>query len=138
MRIDYRNKEEIDKLYLHDSEFEGFCYDYEKRQITLSCDNYFKEFRKRTVFTFHNVIFYSIQSCEFWGKCFRIYEIYLQDDSTEMDQLLKSKLAGDYKHSYLDKGVEYLPIEIGIISGDILVIICESVDVHEEELCLPE
>ena len=136
MRIDYSNKEEINKLYLHDSEFVGFCYNQEKRQISFSCDNIFV--KKKNIFTFHNVIFYSIQSCQFWGGSFNIYDIYLQDNSTEMDQLLKSKLAGDYKHSYLDKGVEYLPIEIGIISGDILVIICESVDVHEEELCLPE
>ena len=41
MRFNYQNQEKVNDLYVHDSDFEGFCYDYDKRQIKLSCKNRF-------------------------------------------------------------------------------------------------
>ena len=39
MKINYINKNEIDNLYLHDSIFYGYQYNYDERIISFSCEN---------------------------------------------------------------------------------------------------
>ena len=41
MEFTYENRKEIEKQYIHASEFTGFEYDYDKREIRLFCDYYF-------------------------------------------------------------------------------------------------
>ena len=36
MKFTFKNKKEIQNLYLHDSLFKGFTYDYEERKLSLS------------------------------------------------------------------------------------------------------
>ena len=35
MKINYRNVEELNEIYLHDAVFEGFNYNYEKKQVII-------------------------------------------------------------------------------------------------------
>jgi hypothetical protein len=39
-----------------------------------------------------------------------------------------------YSNNYLDQGIVYIAIEIQIVSGDTLLIVCDSLDVEEETL----
>lgn len=134
MRFVYENREELDKEYLHDGVFEGYQYHYEKRQIEMSCIDGF--FTKRIHLVFNNVIFSEMQSCEFWGSCARIYEIWHEDESFQMKYLqdiLKSD-KNKYDINQLTEGIDFIQVKIQIISGDTLFIICESLDWTEEEL----
>jgi hypothetical protein len=127
-KIDYNNKNEINNLRVHDSEFNGLCYNYKKRQISFSCKNSF--FNEDFEFIFNNVIFCSMQSCSFWHGGNNILNIYLEENSAHMKQLIEIQNSDMdlYDGSYLSKGIIYLPIEMEINSGDKLLIICESIN----------
>ncbi len=134
MKFDFKNKDKIENLYIHDSIFNGFYYDYEKRQIKFSCKNYFLQ--KMFYFVFNNVILCNIQSCSFWHGGNNILEIYLKSDNLQMEQLMKTQNSNQelYSGSYLDKGIIYFSVEMQMNSGDTILIICEAIDVLEENL----
>ena len=130
--INYSNREETDKIYLHDSEFEGFKYDYENRQITMTCKNYY--FKKIYDFKFNNVVFNRLQSCGFWGFTFRIYAIYvieIPDDFIREIADVQEERPDWIENSYIGDGTEYFAVEIKVISGDALQIVCESLEYTE-------
>lgn len=134
MMINYSNREETDKIYLHDSEFEGFKYDYENRQITMTCKNYY--FKKIYDFKFNNVVFNRLQSCGFWGFTFRIYAIYvieIPDDFIREIADVQEERPDWIENSYIGDGTEYFAVEIKVISGDALQIVCESLEYTESE-----
>lgn len=132
MMINYSNRVETDKIYLHDSEFEGFKYDYENRQITMTCKNYY--FKKIYDFKFNNVVFNRLQSCGFWGFTFRIYAIYvieIPDDFIRKIADVQEERPDWIENSYIGDGTEYFAVEIKVISGDALQIVCESLEYTE-------
>ena len=55
MYITYQNKEKADSIYVHDSIFSGFLYNYEKREIVLSCKNTY--LKKKFQIVFSNVVY---------------------------------------------------------------------------------
>ena len=137
--ITYDNRQDLDSLYFHDCCFEGFIYNYEAHRITM-------QFTRRgymdTVFklTFNSVVYFTMQGCESWGPCQRIYEMWADNTLTELSKLysdhfiipdrLEEKLI-----SFIDAGRKkapaLLPVALQIISGDTLLIICESIDITE-------
>ena len=136
--IDDTNKEEINKINIHDSFYDGFQYDYESRTIKLCCENYY--LKKTFTFIFHNVILFEMQRCTFWGTGNRIRYISITDDPSFVGQYqeLHQKEETWIKNSCLDQGIVYMPIEIQINSGDMLYLLCESVDFFEKDLDVEE
>ncbi len=135
MIYNYNNKEEFDKIYLHDSIFEGFNYNYDDREISFLCKHYYVN--KIYNFRFHNVIYSKLQSCFFWGGGNCVYDIYCTETPDEFKKLIHDVQTNKhiyFEHSYLDRGINYVTIEIMINSGDSLIIICESVEVLENDL----
>lgn len=86
MKFVYENRKEIDEQYLHDSYFEGFQYDYDKRQIYISCIDGRR--KKVNHLYFENVIFLEMQSCQFWAPGNSIYDIWNEDDSDHLKKLI--------------------------------------------------
>ena len=39
INFNFDNKEKVKDLYIHDSEYVGFSYDYDQRKVFLSGDN---------------------------------------------------------------------------------------------------
>ena len=135
MLYNHNNKEEFDKIYLHDAIFKGFNYDYDKREIVFSCKHYYAN--KIYNFKFYNVIYSKLQSCYFWGGGNNVYDIYCTETPNEFVQLIhdiQSNEPQNFEYSYLDRGITYIAVEIMINSGDALLIMCESVEVSENEL----
>lgn len=134
MEFTYENRKEIEKQYIHDSEFTGFEYDYDKREIRIFCDNYYPNERNRLFFK--NVIFCEMQSCEFWGMGNRILEIWAEENTKQIKDLMKkfeeSKQPGDICR--LVNGTKYLEIGLLLNSGDTMLIICESLCWEKESL----
>lgn len=128
MKINYINKNEIDNLYLHDSIFYGYQYNYDERIITFSCEN--KLLNKKFNFTFNNVIFCSMQGCLFWGGGDSIYDIYIKENEIEKEQLIKIQNSNKAYHDFsrLSKKGPFFTVELQINSGDTLTIICEDLD----------
>lgn len=131
MLINWKNKNTLDMLYVHDSIFSGYVYDYSERTIRLECHNTFLNRLFR--FTFHNVVYQNLQSCAFWGagnSILYITEIDYPEGFVTLMQLQKEKQSL-YFDSFLDKGLHFLSVEIQVNSGDILQIVCESIVVNE-------
>ena len=128
MKINYINKNEIDNLYLHDSIFYGYQYNYDERIITFSCEN--KLLNKKFNFTFNNVIFCSMQSCLFWGGGDSIFDICIKENEIEKEQLIKIQNSNKAYHDFsrLSKKGTFFTVELQINSGDTLTIICEDLD----------
>lgn len=135
MHIDFSNKEKIKDIYIHDSIFEGFSYDYEKRQVELLCTNIHSCTKQKISFYFDNVIFFQMQSCYFFGPGVNVYDIWLDEKPPELDKLMEIQNAKAelYDHSYLTGGIQYLSIRLMINSGDELLVICESVEFTKSE-----
>lgn len=134
MVIQYKNRKDLDKLYIHDSYFTGFHYNYCERKITFSCDNVF--LLKKFDFVFHNVIFCSFQSCAFWGEGNHILYITPREKSTVLETL-QAKQAKDpklYTPSALDQKVRFFESVISLNSGDELSIISDAIEWHTENL----
>lgn len=139
MEFTYENRKEIEKQYIHDSEFTGFEYDYDKREIRLFCDYYFLDNyhpNERNRLFFRNVIFCEMQSCEFWGMGNSILEIWVEENTEQIQDLMKkfeeSKQPGDICR--LVNGTKYLEIGLLLNSGDTMLIICESLCWEKESL----
>ena len=134
MNINFANKNEINNIYVHDSIYEGFTYTYNQRTIEMNCKNFYlhKEFH----FQFNNVIFCEMQSCSFWRGGNYILNISLEENSQQLNDLLKlqSQHKDLYKGSYLDREINYLSIRVEINSGDTMLIICENVDFVENDM----
>lgn len=138
MRIEWDNKEEVDNLYIHDSYIKEAEYFYDKRKINLTCEYFFDGNHKQFRFTFNNVIFAEVQSCRFWGKSSksRVSVIYFDKENNSYKELCDIQNNGSYKFSYLNCGIKYLPIVIETNSGDVMTIVCESMDYEEHDLCM--
>ena len=131
MRISYENRNIIEQMQIHDSEFTGFAYDYERRQITMSCNNVF--LKRSYVLVFENVVLTHLQSCSFWHGGNSIMWINVIEDNEHLCDLYHIQNSNPelYCGSQLDKGINYITMELTINSGDTLLISCESLNYLE-------
>lgn len=129
MRYDYKNKQDINLIYVHDFVFNGFLYDYNDRRVLFECENFYLQ--KKINFSFNNVILFDMQSCDFWHGGNRIYDIIVTDQSMKIESLVREQeqQGMSVKNSYIDKFISYISISFILVSGDVLNITCESMDV---------
>lgn len=128
MNFSWSNREKIDNLYIHDSEFIGYTYSYDTHQILLTCENYF--LKKVFYFTFNNVVYHNMQSCSFWGPGNSILCVYLGDKSLH-DIFLPIARGAQNDPNPCWEFEKYIHIVFEINSGDLLNIFCENVDFQE-------
>ena len=132
MRITCANKQQLDEVYIHDALFDGFSYDYERRTIRMVCSKPWEYWR--VSLCFENVIFFSHQSCDFWGRGGNVMWLSVVENPEALQKLL-AKQAEDpnlYQHSWLDRGIDYLALELVTNSGSELLVICEALEMLEE------
>ena len=134
MNIDHRNKCDLKEIYIHDSDFAGYSYDYDARSIALTCDNRFTG--KRLHFQFQNVVYSSLQSCGFWGGGNSILWLNVLEETPALSALyeLQKQNSGQFFDSYLDRGIDYVIAEFTMNSGAKLLIVFESLVYTEEVL----
>ncbi len=131
MRYDYGNKQDINSIYVHDFVFNGFLYDYNDRRVLFECENLY--LKKKLSFSFNNVILFDMQSCDFWHGGNRFYDIIVIDRSMKIKSLAKEQeqQGVSIKNSYIDKFISYISISFILVSGDVLNITCENMDVKD-------
>lgn len=131
----WHNREAVNELYIHDSEFTGYTYTYDisrdAHEILLSCKNYFLQ--KVFSFTFHRVVYHEMQGCSFWYKGDSIQRVYLGNKKLHELQLPNVNDAQDDPNPCWDYE-EYLHVILYTNGGDVLSIFCESFDFREEPL----
>lgn len=134
MIICNENKNVIDALYIHDSIFTGFDYDYANRKIHFTCENLY--LNRKFDFEFYNVLLFDMQSCSFWHGGNRILDMFVEESTPQMNELLEIQKQYQelYEGSYLDRGILYLQIKFQINSGDVLFIICEHIEFKEQNI----
>ena len=132
MRITHKDKKLIDQIPVHDALFTGFAYDYTNRDIQLVCERPWES--TCASFSFRNVIFCSMQSCEFWGKGENILWLSCVENPEELQKLLatQSENKNLYELSCLDQGIDYISLEFRMNAGASFLVICESVEVFEK------
>lgn len=130
MHIEYSNRELLENVRVHDSAFDGFEYLYIKRQVKFNCTDSFD--RKNFSFVFNNVIYFDVQSCYFWGEGANILWLSLVDDKSQINELLELK--NDDWHGFLNEEQFFVQVEFQLNSGDTIFIICESIDIDEDEM----
>ena len=130
LEIVYETRNLLNSIRIHDSEFVGYSYDYDKRMIFFACRNLLEN--KVMNFSFHNVILHHLQSCSFWHGGNAILWVNNCDWDNYRDELMEQ--AVKYKNSYLDQGIQYLAVEFIINSGDSVLIVCERMVYTENEL----
>lgn len=134
MIIYNENKSIIDELYIHDSIFTGFNYDYINRKVYFVCENPY--LNKKFDFKFYNVLLLDMQSCSFWHGGNRILDIFIEESTPQMNELfeIQKQYKELYEGSYLDRKILYLQVKFQINSGDVLLIICEYIEFEEQNI----
>lgn len=122
----YQNKQLISVIPIHDSEFYGYTYDYDNREITVCCNNIFTSRVIKLIF--QNTILVHLQSCNFWHGGNSIMWIEVMEDTACLELLneIKAEYASQVKGSQLDRNIDYFAVELTLNSGDTLQIICEK------------
>lgn len=130
MIISFKNQQAFNELYLHDSIFLNFNFDYEHRMIKISYKNH--EEQKLYELTFRQVVAFQAQTCCFWGPSSRIYHAWIDEDPVYFESLLRiqAENAEKYSSSNLDRGLSYISIVLQLISGDDIRITCESIQIE--------
>lgn len=133
MVIDYKNKEIIEEIYVHDSVLENFLYERASRRIIVNCSNSY--LGKKYMLICNNVIICELQSCLFWGAGNNILGINCSD-SKKLHELMMVQTDNKelYQGSLLDQGLDYLCFELQMNSGDTISIVCENLDFREYEM----
>ena len=131
MIISINNISAFNNLYFHDNVFLGFCYDYDKRTVSMVCSD--PNLKKQKCINFNNVIALQMQSCEFWGEENRIYDIWVDEEPVYYSELVRIQNENKEKYAFsrLDDGTSYISIEIQLISGDEIKISFETVEISE-------
>ncbi len=129
MYYNFKNQQAINDLHLHDFIFTGFSYDYYAKEVMFSC----RKMKKVYNFIFHNVLEINMQSGFFWGEIDRIYDIVLGDCADEIKRLteMHSSQGKGTKITSINLNCDFISVKFPILSGDVLTIICESMDCLE-------
>lgn len=127
----WNNREQINQLYIHDSEFTGYQYDYDKHQIQLTCENYY--LKKTFHFVFHNVVYHNMQSCSFWGSGNSILCVYLGDRALH-DIDLPIADGALHNPNPCRKFEKHMQVVLELNSGDIFNVFCDNAVFWEEDI----
>ncbi len=132
MHYNFKNQQAINDLYLHDFIFTGFSYDYYTKKVMFSC----RKLEKAYDFIFHNVLKINMQSGFAWGEIDRIYDIVLGDCTDEIKRTseIHSGQEAGADTANIKLNISYISIEFPILSGDVLTIVCESMDCFESDV----
>ena len=132
MHYNFNNQQKINDLYLHDYIFTGFSYDYYAKEVMFSC----RKIKKAYNFMFHNVLEINMQSGFFWGEIDRIYDIELGDCTDEIKRIVESHSGQGVNTETESINLIHncICVKFPILSGDVLTIICESMDCLEVDI----
>ena len=114
-------------ISLHDDILEEISFDRKNKKLHLilfrECDN-----RKISMF-FLNVIAFEMTACDFWGESPYIFdfEYIAPDERTIIPKLFERKEKFDDPACTLGYPEMYIETEMTFVSGDRLIIACESI-----------
>ena len=109
--------QEINKIYVHDSTFAGFCYSWENQKIVFGCAN--SHTKKWYGFEFSDIIFCSLENCCSWGESIRVLDIYAKEVIPDT-----VKNPNDPEHCFT--------VGLELASGDEMLIACKQMACKEE------
>ncbi|MBQ7890877.1 MAG: hypothetical protein IJ359_01825 [Erysipelotrichaceae bacterium] len=112
--------------YFHDYSFLGISYDYLNRNLTIHLRN--DNTNKCRDILINSVLYFDMQSCEFWNPGRYVYHIWIEDDCSVLDEyitLLNRDLSFS-SHNF--KNIqEYMCVILKLNSGDEFRIICKEI-----------
>ena len=126
------------QITLHDGTIETFSYDYDEGiiflQVNQLVDN--RVYHLYTL-TFYGVLYCEIQNCKFFGQGDFIYWAGLKNEPLKLHERIVSYYDGlknngsDVKHDRLEIDTIFYSIQMN--SGDTISIICENLEITEQE-----
>ena len=115
---------------LHDFAFTGFTFDYDNKEIHMSCENIF--LKKRCSLCFKEIYYFEGQNCGFWGGGDAIMSIDRIDVAPYIQKLSSlHKMQNVIREISFDKlqGISWF-----LNSGDECVVICKDIMIEMAEL----
>lgn len=103
MVYSFDNKDDINKIKIHDCAFYGFGYKQKKSEVEIYCKN--EMTKEEIIIRFRSVMCIYMQSCRFWAG------------------------GNNIQCMYAANGDRFIPVGMEINSGDELVICCEELEV---------
>lgn len=127
MKYNYSNKKDFNKNeYFHDLTYLGVSYDYLNRNLMIHFRN--DSINKGINIQIKSVLFFDMQSCEFWNPGRYVYDIWIEDDCNVLDEyitLLNQNLS--FSSHNFKNFQEYMFIILKLNSGDEFRIICKEI-----------
>ena len=141
MRYNYQNVDQLNDVYLHDSEFDGYRYHYlmDMRHIVeLSCISHWPVHKKYSL-RFLNVAYQEMQAFTLWagGNAIMWVEAACtseQEIQSILDVEKTQSNANSWNTAKIKSAVPLITVSIRLNSGDRMRIICESLEITEERI----
>ena len=134
--FDYKNKEKISKIYLHDTCINRFDIHIQNREINIGLDEEF--YGRFYELTFKNVVKLEMYNLNLWygGYTGTVLDMYLSDynvkqyiHNMEKDEKEKSEKINPYNYEfqYSEEDINKMfAVEFRLKNGDKITIICEK------------
>ena len=127
MIISCNNIREIENINLHDAYIENVIYNHSNKVINVELES---EWEKTDYdLSFHEVLYYEMTCCKFWGSGHHIICCNLMDTTNIYDKLLRLEQVEYAKSNSIDRSpmnlLEFIGVEIWLNSGDKLKVICK-------------
>ncbi len=128
MIINKQNEDAINDIYVHDSYLDDMYFSYEKKVLDFSVVNYYTN--TKVFFKFNNVFYYEITACDLWGASNRINGMGIE----EVNSCILSNIKASPKQR-IKKADELINIVFEMVSGDLMSITCQYVELFEDTSC---
>lgn len=127
---------EIRNIDIHDSDFYSMNYDDARRTLSFRCENLYAG--KTFSFRFLDVLAYSMQSCSYYGRDTRLWEISAENyvlngvsAGIQKHFTKEGRVASDEKTDCFRYLYPYFTVRFELASGDVLMISCKSMEVEK-------
>lgn len=132
----YKNKEEINNIYIHDSYFSNININMNNKKIYATLEGEYLK-NKACSLIFENIIHCEFSRIELWGIGeSRILEIYVDEENSVKkyieDKIKKEQDEGTNICEFKQDINKFITIGILICTGDIISITCENMIIIDE------
>ena len=123
---EYLNNKESPIYNLHDGILYGFHMDFFSKSVVLSVEITYPQ-KKNIKLIFQDVIFLNGTNGCFWGQDYAIYSMYIESDPEKNLLFLKEPDSLEKKPEKYFPMDDYIHTWLGILSGDVINIVCKTI-----------
>ena len=127
MKIDYSNKDIINKININNLIFQGFIYEEMEKLISIKLNNF--DLSKILKIEFFNTLILNCNMCKPCKIDDEIIKFKISDRENLIKDIRKKLIENSYSSSAFDLEKNYIELEVILKSGNKISIVCEYIEI---------